>query len=144
MTEIEQLRKIAQDPSMPMDSRQEAATLLVRLQEEAIRSEGVADDDDEVAVLLKPWPRDLPWQAGLADIAAPHTQGRSLTGWSLPDARAEVLARRILRLRLAVVVDEGLPMVLRESVVDTIRRDTSQPYYSRATMDTIKKPSDTK
>lgn len=144
MTEIEQLKQIALDPDMPPDQRCEAATLLVKLQEEVIRSEGVADDDDEVVALLKPWPRDLPWQAGLADIAAPHTKNRSITGYSLPDARAEVLERRVLRLRLSIVVDEALPLTLREAVVDTIRRDPSRPYYCRAAMETIKKSSDTK
>ena len=144
MTEIEQLKQIALAPEMPMDQRSEAATLLIRLEEEAIRSEGVEDDDPEVLKLLQPWSRDTPTNAMIADMVANYTGGRSINGYSLPDARAEVLERRILRLRLAVAVDEALPLTVREAAVDAIRRDPSRPYYSRACLDMIKQPTDTK
>lgn len=115
MTEIEQLKQIVLDENMPIDSRREAAALLIRLEEEAIVSKGVEDDDPEVVQIMQPWPRDTALNASIADMFAPVTNGRSINGWDLVDARAEVLKQKVLRQRLQTVVDESLPRVLREA-----------------------------
>jgi hypothetical protein len=108
---IHELRAVICDESRSRVERQTAATHLVALKDTA--TDPIADDDPDVLELLKPWPQDSEFDISLAQTWAEVTGGRSLHGWSLPDAREQVAKDRLSSARYAAVRDETLPLMER-------------------------------
>jgi hypothetical protein len=98
-TKIDGLRSLVADESLPLTERRDAAAYVIRLMVESIPVPKA--DDDEVVELQKPWHDPF-----LAELGAAATFGRSLSGWSLKDAIAEVHRCHQLRAVLSIVVDD--------------------------------------
>jgi hypothetical protein len=112
--ELAALRAVVEDNSKPQNERSAAAGLIVTLTVDAVADP--TDEDAEVVKLRTPSDDGGP----LSDVMAAVTQGRSRTGWSLADARAEVFERHRLRAVLAVVVDEAAPNMIRLAACQTV------------------------
>ena len=107
------LRAVVDNEALSIEERKDAAALFVTLTVETVTDP--ADDNPEVAALRQPWDDKF-----LAECAAPATNGRSLTGWSLPDAREHVAKRHRQRVVLALIVDEALPRLIRLAACQTM------------------------
>jgi hypothetical protein len=119
--QMEALRTVVQDETLSTAERTAAAALIVTLTVDGVPEP--PDDDAEVVALMQPWA-----DKALAEIAAPVTQGRSLTGFPLPDARAAVLERHKLRAVLRLVVDTALPRQTRLAAVSHVRASLSDKH----------------
>lgn len=130
-TELDKLRAVVEDEQQPLPARRSAADHLVRLGVEAVEATDVQDDDPEVVELRSPWKN-----VEVAQLFSKNPDARPLKGWSLPDARAEVIQRRKLRAILATVVDEtahpferlaGCGAILKDHAVGKWRRNGYTP-----------------
>jgi hypothetical protein len=147
---IEELRVVVADESVGMAARRDAAAHLTKLHLASI--EEVSDTDEEVLELMKPWRRDTAAYALMADWGAEATKGRSMNGWSLIDAKAEVTKRRKLRALLSVVVNAGLSELEKVAAIDTLIADYLHPegvhrknrYTPERMLDAVKAPTATR
>lgn len=99
---VADLRELIADESISINERKLAAEHAIRLQLEDVEIVGVQDDDHEVIELTTPWADQT-----LAAMCSSVTNGRSVNGWNLTDAKKTVKRRLALRALLAVVVDES-------------------------------------
>jgi hypothetical protein len=109
---IEALRTVVEDEGLDIAQRRDAAAHIVTLTVDAVPE--VPDADTEVVTLTTPWADPV-----LAKIAADATGGRSVNGYSLPDAKQTVIKRHRVRALLAVVVDDTAHKLIRLAACQT-------------------------
>jgi len=117
--EIEALRGMTLDETLPIAERRDAATHLVHMSVAAVVEP--KDDDAEVLKLLKPWRRDTEVHAWLADEFAKISKGRSINGYTLPDAKEAVERSWRYRLLRQLIDDTGYPLV-KAAAKDALER----------------------
>jgi hypothetical protein len=110
--ELAGLRAVVADEDKPLAERTAAAAHIVTLALGAVTDP--ADDDAEVAELVKPWADPV-----LAKMAAEVTGGRSVNGHSLPDAKQTVFKRRRWRAVLTIICDETAHKLTRLAACQT-------------------------
>jgi hypothetical protein len=109
---IEALRTVVEDEGLDITQRRDAAAHIVTLTVDAVPE--VPDTDAEVVTLTTPWADPV-----LAKIAADATGGRSVNGYSLPDAKQTVFKRHRLRAVLAIICDETAHKLTRLAACQT-------------------------
>jgi len=119
---VADLRELIADESLSINERKLAAEHAVRLQLEDVELTGVPDDDPEIVELMTPWADQT-----LAAMCASVTNGRSVNGWNLTDAKKTVLRRLALRALLAVVVDEAAHRLERLAACQVILDEHLHP-----------------
>lgn len=124
--QMEKLREVVEDESLTLSARRDAATHLTDLRVAGVPA--ALDSDEEVKALMTPW-SDPVFAAQWAEAS----KGRSVNGWSLRDALAEVTQRRKLRVLLSSVCDESLSRVERLASAEKVLADFMQPggFYRR-------------
>jgi hypothetical protein len=119
LSEIEALRGMTTDEALPIVERRDAATHFVRLSVAAVGE--AKDDDEEVLKLLKPWRRDTEVHAWLADEFAKVSKGRSIDGYTLPDAKDAVERSWKCRLLNQLIDDRDFPLI-KAAAKDALER----------------------
>jgi len=117
--EIEALRAIVADEALTITERRDAAEHAVRLIVASVPD--VLNTDVDVAVLLNPWPRETQQQRWLADSWADVSKGRSLHGYTVPDAKAAVLKRRVRLLLESLTADQDEHLYVRQAAQSALQ-----------------------
>ena len=111
--ELDQLRTVVSNESLPLTERKDAAAHAVRLMIAAITEP--ANDDPEVVKLMQPWPRETELDRQIADLFARTSDGRGTNGYTLADAKATVLKRRKRLLIVALAESETENPLVRDA-----------------------------
>lgn len=120
MSKLEELRAMVADETLTKAARKDAAEYVVRLLTEAVPEPN--EDDPEVIDLMKPWLRDTPGNAGIADIFADTTRGRSIHGFSKREALLAIHIRHRRKLLKGLSEDESEPKAIRDAALQLWKR----------------------
>lgn len=103
-SKLEDLGQIIADDTLPLAARRTAAEHYVEAMIADLPEAG--DDDSEVINLTRGWE-----DKKLAELMADVTNGRSLTGFSLPDAKDSVQRRRRGKMLWQLHTEHDTPLV---------------------------------
>ena len=125
--EYQQLRAAVSNVALPIGERQSAAEHLVRLMVAGVPVP--ADDDAEILELRTPWKDDgkLGSNAPAACRARNEVFGWHVDGPTLSQAKRHVHDRHMLRLLLAIIVDESVHRLERLEACRVVLGDNLRP-----------------